>query len=222
MTALVRRTWYQIRREVMERVSFKGASVSQERAERYIESAYFDIATLYHHYELDNTDATIVLTTGTSTEALPADTYSVFQVLLFTPVSLVFDSALLWQAPQAVLQKWSDTNAKPTIWTRWASDLVFPSPPDQDYPITLYYYKTPTAPDYASGSPETARHWDEHIIEGAVAKALGAIWEAGQLQTSAQLLAEYTGQVSQAVMEEGLSLPSPKRPADKLPPGGKQ
>ena len=138
-----------------------------------------------------------------STVSLPSDCFIVMGVALRNPGANTFKKWLTLNHLRFVQANFSESAAVPAEYARFGSQLQFNCNSDQSYQLLIRYYKFPAAPDFASGSPEFARVWDEHLIEAALAKAQGAVWRPDLTAANAQLLQDYlAAQVQPALLME--------------------
>jgi hypothetical protein len=191
MAPLTRYTWATMKSEVIRRLGGRTESTIGSRVEYWLEAAQLDMGLTYHHFELDKTDTSLTLATGTSTINLPSDCYIVLGVGLRNPGLTTFKKWVTLQHLRYVQANFSETNAVPSEYARFGSTLQFNCNSDQNYPILLRYYKLPSAADFSGGSPELSRFWDEHLIEAAVAKAQGALWRPDLAAGATTLLQDF-------------------------------
>lgn len=222
MAVLARRTWDELRDEVIRRCGRVGDSAFTALAERFVEAAYYDLAYTFHHYELDKISTTGVLNTSQDFLAVPADLWINFALWIGDPSTNAFVAALVWEPPSSLLRRRSTTAAQPAKYTRFGDQLIFPANPDLAYKTTHYYYQIPTAPDFTTGSPVIDRVWDEHIIEGAVAKATRANWDPQSSGMQGELLSEFLATNPQPPLSEGGNIPQPQQAKVSKPYGGSQ
>ena len=170
MALIVRRTWAQMLDEVIRRAGGVDASTFSSRVEYALWSTYLDLCLSYHQFELDKLDTSLTLSTSAPSLALPSDCYIVVGVRLRDAlVGTAVVGQLSYKASRLLLFEYRATPAaRPKHYTRFLSTLYFDSLPDAAYKVDLYYYKTPTAPDFSSTSPETHPELDEHLIQGAL------------------------------------------------------
>ena len=170
MALIVRRTWAQLRDEVIRRAGGIDASTWSGRVEYALWATHIDLCTSYHMFELDKIDTTLTLSTSVPSLALPTDCYIVVGVRLRDAATgNTVLNQLSYQAARILLMEYRNTPAaRPKKYTRFLSTLYFDSLPDAAYHVDLYYYKNPTAPDFSSTSPETHPELDEHLIQGTL------------------------------------------------------
>ncbi len=194
MAPLSRYTWAAMKSEVIRRLGGRTETTVASRVEYWLEAAQLDIGLTYHHFELDKTDTTKTLASGTSTIVLPTDCYVVMGVGLRNPGLTTFKKWVTLQNLRYVQANFSESAAVPSEYARFGSSLQFNCNADQSYPLLLLYYKLPNPADFSSGSPELARFWDEHLIEAALAKAQGALWRPDLAAGVATMLQDFLAQ----------------------------
>jgi hypothetical protein len=191
MASITRHTWATMKAELVRRLGGRTESSFSARVEYWLDAALLDIGLTYHHFELDKTDTSITLNAGSSTITLPTDCYVLIGVGLRNPGLTTFKKWVTLQNLRYVQANFSETSAVPSEYARFGTSLQFNCNSDQNYPLLLRYYRLPTAPDFASGSPELSRFWDEHLIEAALAKAQGALWRPDLSAATATTLQEF-------------------------------
>src|SRR5262245_58677449 len=193
MAPLPRQSWASLKAEVIRRLGGRTEPSFSSRVEYWLDATLLDLGCTIHHFELDKTDTGLTLATGISTVNLPADCFIVLGVGLRNPGLGTFKRWLGLNHLRYVQANFSDALSVPAEYARFGSQLQFNTNADASYPLILRYYRFPAPPEFASGSPEVARVWDEHLIEGALAKAQGAVWRPDLAGTSAQMLEAYLG-----------------------------
>lgn len=161
------------------------------RIQYFLAAAYLDLATIYHHFELDVIDTTtITLSTSTNTVTLPADCHEVIALSLRNGTTYVGEVGIYSQP--SLLPAYTAAVGVPTRRARFAGKLYFDKKPDIAYACDLYYYKRPALPDFTgSDSPLTAVDVDEHIIEYALSLANPAIGRPDLMAVNRQLLSDW-------------------------------
>src|SRR6476661_5355659 len=176
MAAITRRTWQAIEAEAIRRLAGQNQTGFSLRVDHWLWSAYWLLATTYHHFELDKEDTTtLTIASGANTLALPSDCFMV--VALTLRASGVQVGEVNDYSFSALRSAYTATSGQPQRRSRFGSNLYFDVKADKTYNVDLYYYKTPAAPDFVSGAsfPETSVDVDEHIIEAACRFANPAI-----------------------------------------------
>lgn len=203
MAPLPRPTWTALKAEVLRRLGGRSEPSIGARVEAWLDAAQLDLALTFHHFELDTT-AALELSAGNSTVDLPTDCYIVLGIALMTPREETFRRWLTLQHLRYVQANFSIAGAEPAEYARFGSALLFNCPADRNYPILVRYYRFPSPPDFAGAmSPELSRLWDEHLIEGALAKAHGALWRPDLAAAHGQMLQEFLStQVQPALLAE--------------------
>jgi hypothetical protein len=187
---------------VIDRASFKGSTLPVARAGKLVEAAYLDLCHAVHHYELDEIDSTIVLDITENWIDLPVDCHIAVLLTIGDASTGAFIAALLPDRFQQVYYKQETVAGAPAIRGRFGSQLFFDRIPDAAYKSILYYYKNPTAPDFATGNSALDRAWDEHIVEGAVAKATGAIWDLEKSTHQGEALSEWVQRAPEILLRD--------------------
>ena len=190
MAAITRRTWANIRDEVIKRLGNITATGFSGRVEYSVWAAYQDIATTYHHFELDDVDTSLTCSTSTNDVSLTAGTFMVIGVRLKSVAG-----AVLTGLESVDFRRLSDdylaTSGRPTQYSRFLNKLYFDKKPDLAYPLEVYRYKRCTAPDFSSTSPELDSDVDEHIIEAACRKLFPMIARPDIGEVNRQLMTEW-------------------------------
>lgn len=195
MAVLGRRTWPQLRNEALLRLGNPGATGMSSRVEYFMTAAYRDLALTYHHFELDVVDTSKALSTSNNEVALPTDCHIVVAVRLLAVGSGTILGFLKYHSTQALFGDYLAAVAPPKRYTRFASKLYVEKKPDAAYPIHIYYYKLPAAPDFTgAGSPEISEDMDEHLLEGTIRKAAPALGRPDIGSVQRELLVEWLGQ----------------------------
>lgn len=207
MAALDRRTWAELRTELLTRL---GNDSLTTRAEEWLAAVHLDLALLYHHPELDTFDQSLVASTANPFVTLPADCYVVVGVIIRDVASGDILASLEPTGAHFSFVRYNGTTGEPTKYSRWGNRLWFDKLPTQAHPIDLLYYALPAAPDFAgSASPALNQLWDEHILDGAVARAQGCLWRPEIAGVHADMLTDFLQRVVQRPL---LELPLPEEP----------
>lgn len=205
MAAITRRSWLAIEAETIRRLAGQNQTGFSLRVDYWLWHSLWMLATTYHHFELDKEDTTLSLAAGANTLALPADCFMLVAMTLRVSgaqVGEVTDYSF-----SALRSAYTAATGQPSRRSRFGSNLFFDVKADRLYNVDLYYYKTPAAPDFASGAsfPELGIDCDEHIIEGACRFANPAIGRPDLGDVDRQLLAEWLAQqVRPALVAEPL------------------
>lgn len=204
MAPLQRYTWMTLKAEVIRRLGGRTEPGFSSRVEYWIDAAQLDLGCTIHHFELDKTDQALTLGAGSSTINLPADCYIVMGVGLRNAGAGTFRKWLLLNHLRFVQANFSDAPNEPSEYARFGDQLQFNCTSDGSYPLLLRYYKYPSAPDFGAGAgPEFSRLWDEHLVEGAIAKANGSLWRPDLASAQTQTLQEFlASQVQPALLAE--------------------
>lgn len=224
MAALTRRTWQEILDEVADRLGHdQDTSIDSTsgRAAHWIDYAYRIICLLWHHYELDDVDTSVTLSSGTRSASLPADTHIVMGVGLATSGGSQ-EKRLVHKSAKFLLQHYTAESAKPDYYTRFGDTLYFDTEADQSYDLSIYRYKEPGAPDYASGSPAIDRLFDYAIIEGAVYLGQRALWRPDLSGSTEQSLMSFLQKVVNPPLAAGPMVDTDERRTTDRSHGGAQ
>lgn len=202
MAALTRRTLAQIRDEVIKRCGNITATGYSDRITYFVWEAYLDLATEFHHFELDKIDSSIVLSTSANTIDLPADCFVVIGLRLRNAAGTSIVGEVGKYNFESLSSEYRAVSGMPTKRARFGAKLYFDFKPDIAYTSDLFYYRLPAAPDFAgSATSELGVDCDTHLIELAVALASGgtkdqafsavnresfATWAASQVRSSIQ------------------------------------
>lgn len=148
--------------------------------QRWLEAAYFNLCTTYHHVELDTVDTSLTASTSTNEVSLASLSPKMF-VLAGLRLRASADSGSAITGPMVVgdfkslFDKYTATVGVPSKVARFGDKLYFDTLPAAAYGLNLYYLRYPTAPDFGATSPETGRDVEEHIVEGAIQLAFPGI-----------------------------------------------
>jgi hypothetical protein len=197
MAAITRRGFDDLRDEALKRAGYEsstGATAFQGRMEYFILAAYLDICHSIHHYELDVIDSSLVLSTSNNYVDFTGLSPKVHVVVSFTIGDVSTGDLIRALVPtrfQQALYGQDLTAGEPTQRARFKERLYFDKIPDAAYKSVIYYYSEPPLPDFAVDSPAISHVWDEHIIEGAVAKANRAVWDPETTVRQGELLSDW-------------------------------
>ena len=87
-----------------------------------------------------------------------------------------------------------------TNWTLYAGQLITSAPTDQDYTMTMFYYKTPVKLLQDTDVPQVPEEFSELLVLGALKR----IHERNEdYDLAGAVTAEYTNQLSQMVDQYG-------------------
>ncbi len=191
MAAIARRAWSALRDEAILRLGNITATGFSARVEYFMTQAYFDLALMFHHHELDVIDTTKTLSTSNNEVTLPTDTYIVVSVRLKSVAGVIL-GPLTFKDARSLFDDYTGVTAgQPKSYTRFASKLYVETKPDAAYPLEIFYYQLPTAPDFSSGSPVTGRDMDDHIIERTLQLGWPAIARPDLGSIQGELLTEW-------------------------------
>lgn len=224
MTVLVRREFHELRDEALKRIGRSSDSAASTRMERFMEAAYYRLALTYHHYELEDEDTATTASPSANTVAVPANTYIVLGVSLRAVSGGAFLKSLVFQSANSLLANADRaTSRRPGEWGRVGETLFFDSKPDQAYPLSIYRYKRPAAPDFdaaANAVSELDPLWDEAIIELALMLGFTAYWSDDLAKLSGEALASFLKITAQPLLAQHTIHPQVE--AQGRPHGGAQ
>lgn len=223
MAPIARRTWAEIATEVTTWCGGYDYTGFSTRVQYAIDAAYREIATGWHHFELEAaTNATVA--TNDTTVTLPTSPATFIVMGLYRPSTATLGNMLDQQSFAALSAQFSSTAETPTKYCRFGSVLLLNCPCIVGAAGTwvVRHYTFPTAPDFSSGSPATAWLFDDIIIQGAVAKMMNRVWRpdlgAFGLQT---MQAWLQSQPQPALIDQALG-ERPDLPTASRPLGGQQ
>lgn len=194
MAILARPTWVGIRDEVIKRCGTIVASGFSSRVERFCWSAYLELATTFHHFELDTVDTSITLSTSANSVSLPADCFIVTGFILKNAAGSTILGEVQEGDPRRVTAAYLADSGQPTKRARFGAKLYFDKKPDLTYKSELYYYRYPASPDFTTPtSPELGSDLDERIIQAAVSLVSSAVKDVDFSAVNRQLLGEWLG-----------------------------
>lgn len=225
MAAITRRTWANLRDEVIAACGGHDYTGFSSRVEYWLTEAYYDLALSYHHHELEAVATPVAMTPGTATLTIPTDTFIIITFVLKAAVADggAYLTTLRYERLHWIQANYSATNAQPNAFARSGSTFYFNCPPDKAYQSVIYYYKVPAAPDFAgTGNPTTAWLWDTHLVEAALAKAQGRVWRPDLVQLTLQPLNEWAQAQVQPLLTQELQSGLPDYPNANAPQGGPQ
>lgn len=174
MAVLAARTWAQLLTEALLRVGNITTSGFDARMQRWLEAAYFNLCTTYHHVEFDTISTSLTASTTSNEVDLSSLSPKLFvlaglRLRASSTTTSTITGPLVPRDFRSVFDKYTATAGQPTTVARWGDKLYFDTLPLAAYGLNLYYLRYPTAPDFAAPtSPETGRDVEEHIIEGAI------------------------------------------------------
>lgn len=225
MTALVRREFHELRDEALKRLGREASDAgASARAERFIESAYYQLALTYHHYELEDEVTSTTASTSANTVTVPANTYIVLGVSLRAVSGGAFLKALTFQSANHLLSAADRaTSGQPKRWSRVGGTLFFDTKPDAAYPLSIYRYKRPDAPDFdpaANAVSALDPLWDEAIIQLALLLGFTAYWSEELARLNGEALASFLKITAQPLLAQHTIHPQVE--AQGRPHGGAQ
>jgi hypothetical protein len=218
---MARRTFANLRDEHIKRVGRVGDAAYSARAEELIKAAYFELATLYHHHELDAIDTSKTMSTGSNTVTAPTGAYVVMAVVLRAVSDGEPIKALRLNESRYQFALYAAGSGEPSSYTRFGSSLYTDKKADAAYPLTIYHYRLPTEPAFVSTTSELSVAWDEAILEQSIADAFtAALWRPDLGQAHQARLDRFLAGVPQLPLRV-LTLPGqPETPTSGRPHGG--
>ena len=222
MAVIGRRTWANIRDEVIKRCGNITSTGFSARVEYCVWSAHLYLCTTYHHFELDKVDASIVLSTSANSITLPSDCYIVLGLRLKDAPGTAILGEVTELDVRRVLAEYKAVSGQPKRRGRLGNKIYFDLKPAAAYTSELYYNAKPLAPDFSSTSPETDVDVDEHIIEMASNLVSGATSDGPYAGLNRDLLNSWL-QAQPRSSTSDLILPDQReRVATQVPMGGAQ
>ena len=202
-----------------------GDTVYTARSKEILAAAYFDICTTFHHFELDKKDTT--KTCSTSANTIDISSLSIHGIFEFTLNEIsggAFRRHVEFEEAHFQLAKYRNTAEEPKTYTRYGDEIWFAVLPNAAYKTTIYYYSDPTAPDYGGSptTPETAREWDDRILELALALGHAAIWSHEQAGFWQERFDRSVAKMTNPLLREIPMHGRPERPTRTEPHGGDQ
>jgi hypothetical protein len=220
VAALTRRSFSDLRDEVLKRSGRPGDSAASSRVEYWVDAVYRDLCLTYHHFELDTIAADQALAAAASSVSLPADLYALIGVALKTSAGVEIHR-LTPERASYLLGRRETTADEPKEYARFGSKLYFPAPADAAYLLDIYYYKEPVAPDFSSGAPAWNRMWDEFLVAGATDFTLRGFWSENAIP-HAETLKSFLSRVVNPPLASGVLRDDENRPTIDRPHGGAQ
>lgn len=178
MAVIARRTWAEIRDEVIKRAHGIDVSGFSTRVEHVLWATYLDLCLSYHHFELDVLDtSTLTASISTNQVTLPTNCFIVISVRLRDAATgLIFKGQVSAAPARVLVTEYRKVTGLPTRYCRFGSALHFNFIPSEAFKVDLFYYKTPIAPDFSTAtSPETHVEMDEHLIQGCLGTLFPAL-----------------------------------------------
>ena len=218
MAALTRRGWDEILDEVLLRSGGKNYSGWSARVQQFISAAYYDICSLYRHIELEATNGA-VLDAGDYYFALASFSPDVYHVhVLYESVNNGGISPLKMLSRKdtaGIVMAWSSTDGQPEAYSLRGSSgdyiVVFDREADIERSYVVIYQSKPTRPDFATtDAPEIGPHWDEHLIELALAKIGVATGDQQMASVNAALYKDFVSQVAQPLIDKTIGASTPE------------
>ena len=223
MATLVRRTWANIRDEVIASAGGQDYTGFSARVEQIVYSTYLELSLAWHHYEMETVSTPTVATSDT-TIPVPTDCFILMGV--YRPSSNTnLGNMLDLKRTHFLTARFNGTAAQPTEYCRFGTTIVLNCPTSATYAGTwgLRYYKIPAAPDYTvSASPATAWLWDEAIIESSLAKLMGRVWRPDLGAMGLQSMQSWLSQQIQPDLQTQVIAELPDLPTASRPVGGSQ
>lgn len=200
MAQLTRRKWSDIDTEVQRRVGGQFFTGMTARIQQAIQEAYFQFATVYNHYELQESVIQPLLA-STSSMDLPEGAYSVLSV---AEVDSDGEVILVLQNRNEIIRKglFDPTTGQPASYARSGragTSLQFNRAADVERQYQIDYYRLPDRIDFAATTEPSCYSELNEIFDGVLidlAQArLGGILRASDIEAYGRSLAEaYLGQ----------------------------
>lgn len=226
MATLVRRTWPEIRTEVITTCGGVDYTGFSDRVGQILYSAYLELALGYHHYELETT-ATASVATDAVAISVPTDCFILMGIHRAPTVvgNAGLGNMLDLKRASFLTARFNENAGVPTEYSRFGSSILLQRPVTaaQAGTWTIRYYKVPAPPDYAgSANPATAWLWDEPLIQWAAAKVLGRVWRPDLAAMGLQPMREWLASQVQPDLRSEVIAELPDYPTASRPTGGAQ
>lgn len=168
MAVLTRRTWSDLLAEHKLRVG-RNTSGYDSRGQRFLETAQYDLGTVFYHPDLTDPDGSITLSTSNPYVNLPNDWFVILVIQLLDEGGTSSRRRITMKHPSVILQDPQfGRTGEPTKAALLANQVWFDRLPEHAWKARVVYQKLPTAPDFAgSVSPDLHRSWDDRILERA-------------------------------------------------------
>lgn len=222
MATLTRRTWANIRDEVITSAGGYDFSGFSARVEQIVYSTYLELSLGWFQHELETVSAVTTSTNDVSINT-PADCFILMGVYRAATTSL--GNQLESRAFASLAGQFSTTAATPSYYCRFGSKILLNCPVSASAAgsWSLRYYAIPAAPDYAgSTSPTTPWLWDEFLIQGALAKVMGRVWRPDLEALGAQTLQSWLQSQVQPNLAQNIITELPDIPTASRPLAGAQ
>lgn len=219
MAALARRSFANLRDELLRRLGREGDTTSSSRVEHLIDAAYRLLSGFWHHHQLEESVAK-ALAAGTDNVSITGTPYVVVGAVLYDQAGTTSLGRLLPQSPAYLFGKLQDT-ARPKHYTRFGSSLFFDSKADAAYSVKIFYVRRPVDPDFAAGATaETDRLFDEVILELAQEIGFGTYWSPELSALATSWLGRYLPLVPNPTIGASGVRDKAASPTEDRPPGG--
>lgn len=226
MAQITRQLWSALRDEAILASGGHAYTGFSGRVEYWMTQAYYDLCSMYHHYELDG-EKIIAVPTGASKVDLPTDCFIVVAVGLIDSSDLPI-RFLRMENFKLQGGGFRPQQADLLSFSRYQNAIYFNAQAKAGTKIKLYYYRNPNAPDFSGTSgqpnsiPETQWKWDAHLIDATVARAQRRIWRPDLGQFNAQALSDWLDDQVQSQMKEEPAGAQPDKSQSNMAIGGKQ
>lgn len=220
MADLARRTWEEMRDEVLVRLGREGNAASEARAEHWVDAAYRLVCQGWHHFELDTT-TTLALAAAATSVALPADCFVVVGVNLLDNATGAEVGNLVPLRAGKLLASNQPTGV-PKKYARFGDTLHVDAAADVAYDLFVSYYTDPDTPDFSAGSPSIDRVFDQVVIEGATELGQKGYWAAELGAVARETMATYLGSLPYPPLSTGSAVDRADAGSVDRPYGGPQ
>lgn len=212
MAVLARRTWAQMLTELQLRLGNITATGFSDRLQYLLTASYYDLCTTYHHVELDKIDTSVSCSTSNNEITLPTDLFKLVGIRLKAVGGASILGPVVLEDYRLSSDLYTLTSGRPSRGGRFGTKFYFDKLPDAAYPLEIFYYRYPTAPDFGATSPELGPDLDEHILQGAIRLGFPAIARGDLGDVSRTLLEEWLqAQVRASLLEPLTALPERER-----------
>ncbi len=219
---MARRTFAALRTEHIQRAGRVGDTAYTTRAEELIKAAYFELALLFHHHELDAIDTSKTMAVGSNEVTLPTDVQVVMAVVLRAVADGAPIKALKLHESRYQFALYAAASGEPSAYTHFGAKLYTDKKAGAAYPLTIYYYKLPTEPDFTGAATSAlSTPWDEVILEQSLADACGtALWRPDLAGVHQARVDRFLGGVPQPILRMNTLHGQPEAPTTGVPHGG--
>lgn len=186
-----------IKTEVIRGLGNPTDTNNSARVEQWIKQEYYRFSLTWHHPELDREDTGRSLAEGEASVLLPDDCYVVFGVGLFDPGTSSFGRWVSNHDARSIQSVYNPARSEPTGVARFGSTLRFNCAAEATYPLLIWYYRQPEAPDFTDGTSELGELWDDVLIQAALIRGHERYWRPDLAANYDQKLGQVLGLIPQ-------------------------